>query len=37
MTSHRCIDGSWQDGKVKHCLTCKATLKPRPVKRSGES
>lgn len=37
MTEHRCTDGTWQEGKVKHCPKCQATRPPRTVKKSAES
>lgn len=31
-TQHRCIDGTWQDGKTTHCQTCQANGVKRTVK-----
>jgi hypothetical protein len=32
MTQHRCADGSWKPGRVRHCDACKDSGAKRPVK-----
>jgi DnaJ-class molecular chaperone len=34
-TQHRCSDGSWKPGRVRHCAACQGAGVKRPVKVKG--
>jgi hypothetical protein len=35
VTQHRCTDGAWKPGRVRHCIECQAAGVKRPVKVKG--